>query len=213
RVPIRYATLSVLDAVSVSDRLNTVAVKTVPASDFVLADSATYSKSYSPLFFTLFRRRIPVRYLALSVSDRVSVLDSASIVKIKVVGVFDAVAVADYAAVRNIAVRADDYAVISDSASVAEINVVPVADYIAYDYVPHVPPDEIRYRSLYANVGMRTVLVFDRVEPYESVWVGPRVITIHARDYLVSDGASVTRRSVHAYDVLVYDNVNIVRIT
>jgi len=212
RAPIRYVTLNVIDAVSVLDSLNTMAIKTVSASDFVLADSATYGKSYSPLFFTLFRRRIPVRYLTLSVSDRVSVLDSASIVRIKVVSVFDAIAVADYAAVRNIAVRADDYAVISDSASTAEINVVSVADYIAYDYVPHVPPDKIRYRSLYVNVGMRTISVFDRAEPYESVWVGPRVITIHTRDYLVSDGAFVTRRSIHAYDVLMSDNANIVRI-
>jgi hypothetical protein len=169
-----------------------VAVKTVPASDFVLADSATYSKSYSPLFFTLFGRRMPVRYLTLSVSDSVSVLDSASAVKIKVVIVLDAVAVADYADVRNIAVRADDY--------------------VLYDYVPHMPPDKIRYRSLYANVGMRAISVFDRITLYESVWIGPRVVAVHVRDYLISDGASAVRRSVHAHDVLMSDNANIVKI-
>jgi hypothetical protein len=93
------------------------------------------------------------------------------------------------------------------------MNVVSVADYVVYDYVLHVPPDKIRYRSLYANVGMRTISVLDRAEPYESVWVGPRVIAIHARDYLVSDGASAARRSIHAYDVIqIRDNVNIVRI-
>jgi hypothetical protein len=192
RMPVRYATLNVLDAVSVSDSLNSMVVKAVSASDFVLADSATYSKSYSQLFFTLFRRRIPVRYLTLSVSDSVPVLDFASIVGIKVVSVFDAVVVADYAAVRNIAVRADDY--------------------VLYDYVAHIPPSNIRYRSLYANVGMRTISVFDKITLYESVWVGPRVVAVHVRDHLVSDGASVVRRSVHAYDVLISDNVNIVRI-
>ena len=154
KVSIRYSTLNVLD--------------------FALADSATYSKSYSPLFFTLFRRRIPVRYLTLAVDDSMTVADSASMVKTKVVG-------------------ADDY--------------------VLYDYVPHVPPDEIRYRSLYANVGMRTVSVFDRITPHESVWVGPRAAVVHARDYLASDGASVLRRSVNAHDVLMSDNVNIVRIT
>jgi hypothetical protein len=192
RIPVRYLTLGVLDIVFVSDSLNTIVVKTVSASDFVLADSATYSKSYSPLFFTLLKRMVPVRFLTLSVADGVPVLDSASVVRIKTVSVLDAVAVSDYAAVRNIAVRADDY--------------------VLYDYVPHVPPDKIRYRSLYVNVGMRTVSVFDRITPHESVWVGPRVITIHVRDYLVSDGASAVRRSIHAYDVLMSDNANIVRI-
>jgi hypothetical protein len=82
-----------------------------------------------------------------------------------------------------------------------------------YDYVPSMSPSSISYRSLYANVGMRTISVFDRITPYESVWVGPRVVTVNARDYLVSDGATVIKRSVHAYDVVVvWENVNIVRL-
>jgi hypothetical protein len=44
------------------------------------------------------------------------------------------------------------------------------------------------------------------------VWVGPRVITVNARDYLVSDGAVIVKRSVHAYDVIWRDNVNIVKL-
>jgi hypothetical protein len=71
---------------------------------------------------------------------------------------------------------------------------------------------DVKYRSLYANVGMRTISVLDRITPYESVWVGPRVITVNARDYLVSDGAVIVKRSVHAYDVIWRDNVNIVRL-
>jgi hypothetical protein len=209
----RNVAISVYDAVSVSDSLNTIVVKTVPASDFVLADSTTYSKSYSPLFFTLLRRRMPVRYLTLSVADSVPILDSASIVRIKVVSVLDAVAVADYAAVKNIVIHADDYTVISDSASAAKMNVVSVADYIVYDYVPHLPPYNFRYISLYANVGVYIISVFDVASPYESVWVGPRVVTVHAWDYLASDSATAVKRAIHTYDVLMYDNANIVRIT
>ena len=186
-------TVGAYDVIPIADYGVAVKAKVVSVFDAVLSDSVAPSKSYSPLLFTLLQRRIQVRYLTLSATDGMPILDSASIVRIKVAGVLDVV--------------------ISDSASAAKRNVVSVADYIAYDYVPHVPPDEIRYRSLHANVGMRAVSVFDRVAPHESVWVGPRAAVVHARDYLVSDGASVLRRSVNAYDVLMRSNANIVRIT
>jgi hypothetical protein len=127
-----------------------------------------------------------------------------------------------------------DIVSLPDSASVEAMKVVSVSDFIMYDYVPSMSPSSISYRSLYANVGMRTISVFDkvvlyesvwvgprvvtvnvfdRITPYESVWVGPRVITVNARDYLVSDSATVIKRSVHAYDVVVvWENVNIVRL-
>jgi hypothetical protein len=193
RVPVVYKTLSVLDVVAVSDSLSTVVVKTVPASDYIGFDSVTYTKSYSPLFFTLFQRKVPIVYKTLSVLDVVAVKDSASVVPIKVVSVFDVVPVADRVDVKNIAIS--------------------VSDFIMYDYVPSMSTSDIRYRSLYANVGMRTISVLDRITLYESVWVGPRVITVNARDYLVSDGAAIVKRSVHAYDVIVmWENVNIVRL-
>jgi hypothetical protein len=156
---------------------------------------------------------VPIQYLTLEVADRVGISDSASAVKIEVLSVLDVIAVADYASVRSIAVHTHDYEIVADSASVATIKTISVADYIIYDYVPHVPPSDIRYRSLYTNVGIRTISVFDRIAPYESIWVGPRVITVHARDYLVSDSATAVRISVHAYDILMRDNANIVRIT
>jgi hypothetical protein len=193
KTPIVYKTLSVLDVIAVKDSLSTVVVKTVPAYDYIGFDSVSYAKSYSPLFFTLFQRKVPIVYKTLSVLDVVAVKDSASVVPIKVVSVLDVVPVADRVDVKNIAIS--------------------VSDFIMYDYVPSMSPSSIRYRSLYANVGMRTISVFDRITPYESVWVGPRVVTVNARDYLVSDGATVIKRSVHAYDVVVvWENVNIVRL-
>ena len=173
-VVVKTEVIEAKDYVLITDYADAKKEPIIAAFDSILSDAVSSSKSYSPLFFTLFRRRIPVRYLTLAVDDSMTVADSASMVKTKVVS-------------------ADDY--------------------VLYDYVPHVPPDEIRYRSLYANVGMRTVSVFDRITPHESVWVGPRAAVVHARDYLASDGASVLRRSVNAHDVLMSDNVNIVRIT
>jgi hypothetical protein len=168
-------------------------VKTVPASDYIGFDSVSYTKSYSPLFFTLLRRKTPIVYKTLSVLDVVAVKDSASVIPIKVVSVLDVVPVADRVDVKNIAVH--------------------VSDFIMYDYVPSMSTSDVKYRSLYANVGMRTISVLDRITPYESVWVGPRVITVNARDYLVSDDAAIVKRSVHAYDVIgVWENVNIVRL-
>jgi hypothetical protein len=192
KTPIVYKTLSVLDVIAVRDSLLTVVVKTVPASDYIGFDSVSYTKSYSPLFFSILRRKIPIVYKTLSVLDVVAVKDSASVILIKVVSVLDVVPVADRVDVKNIAVH--------------------VSDFIMYDYVPSMSTSDVKYRSLYANVGMRTISVLDRITPYESVWVGPRVITVNARDYLVSDSAAIVKRSVHAYDVIWRDNVNIVRL-
>jgi hypothetical protein len=89
RVPIVYKTLSVLDIVAVKDGLSTAVTKAVSAFDYIVSDSVTYTKSYSPLFFTLFQRRVPIVYKILSVADVLTVLDSASVVKIKVVSVSD----------------------------------------------------------------------------------------------------------------------------
>jgi hypothetical protein len=290
RVPVVYKTLSVLDVVAVKDSASAIVAKTVPAYDYIGFDSVTYTKSYNALFFSLFQRRVPVVYKTLSVLDVVAVKDSASVIPIKVVSVFDSMVVSDHATakmisipvsdyimydsvvpisyvalsvfdrislpdsasvvarkvvsvldvvpvadrvdVKNIAIPVSDfimydsavpvrYAVLSvfdiislpDSVSVVARKVVSASDFIMYDYVPSMSPSSIRYRSLYANVGMRTISVLDRITPYESVWVGPRVVTVNARDYLVSDGAAIVKRSVHAYDVIVmWENVNIVRL-
>ena len=295
----------------ISDSAITAQVKKVLASDYIGFDSVSYIKSYSPLFFSILRRKVPIVYKTLSMLDIVAVRDSASVIPIKVVSVSDVVPAADRVDAKNIVISVSDYVVydsasaakievvsmldvvaVKDSASVIPIRVVsvfdsmvvsdhatakmisiPVSDYIMYDsvvpisyvalsvfdrislpdsvsvvarkvvsasdlimydYVPSMSPSSIRYTSLYANVGMRTISVLDRITPYESVWVGPRVVTVNvfdritqyesvwvgprgvtvnARDYLVSDGVAIVKRSVHAYDVVVvWENVNIVRL-
>ena len=192
-VPVRYAVLSVFDIVSLPDSASVVARKVVSASDFIMYDYG-----------------VPIVYKSLSVLDAVSVKDDASMVKKKVVSVSDYVVrdltsyVKSYSPlfflslqvaipVRYLILDVTDVLVVSDSASVGKSSVVSASDYIVYDYVPSMSPNDIRYRSLYANVGMRTISVLDRITPYESVRVMPR--------------------AVHAYDaVKVWENVNIVRL-
>jgi len=185
------------------------AVKTVSVLDRPITDGASYSKSYSPLLFSmLLQRRTPVRYLTLEVFDRL-VTDSVSYAKSYSPLLFSMLT--RRVPIRYLTLSVSDGVVVADYA-VAK-NIVHAYDYIIYDYVPNMSPSDIRYISLYANVGMRSISVFDRVPMYESVWVGPRVITIYARDYLISDSATVVKKSVHAYDVItLYENVNIVRI-
>jgi len=212
RVPIRYLTLGVADVLAVADTASPVKIKSVSGADYVVFDSASYAKSYSPLFFSLLRRRVPVVYKMLAVLDAVSVKDSASVVKIKAVSVLDSASAGEHAAARKFSVPASDFQLVHDSASAVPIKMVDASDYVVYDYVPSMSPSDIRYRSLYANVGMRTISVFDKVVPYESVWVGSRVITVNALDYPVSDSAVVVKRSVNAFDIIGRENVNIVRL-
>jgi len=89
RIPISYRTLSVLDSIAVSESISPVLAKMVTVLDKLVSDSITTSKSYLPLFFSLFRMRIPIRYLRLSIADTQAVADSASVVKIKIVSVSD----------------------------------------------------------------------------------------------------------------------------
>jgi hypothetical protein len=219
-IPYELATASAIPAIYADDLFiiydvgaSVNVVKVISAFDKLVADSVTYTKSYSPLFFTMFQRKVPIIYKTLSVMDTIAVSERVDYVKSysplfftmfqrKVPIVYKTLSISDIVDVK-------------DSASVVQIKAytVHVSDYIIYDYVPGMSPRDIRYRSLYANVGMRTISVLDRITPYESVWVGPRVITVNAHDYLVSDGAAIMKRSVHAYDVVVvWENVNIVRL-
>ena len=194
KTPIRYLTLSVSDLQTISELANLGSTATISASDYIISDDVLYARHHSPLLLTLFRRKTPIRYLTLSTLDTISVLDYTSLIKINELTALDSVNVDDYANIRSIAVHAFDY--------------------VAYDYVPHVPPSEIRYLSLYANIGIRTISVFDRIIAYESAWVGPKASAIHVNDYLIRDSVVIVKRHIHAYDVIATrDNANIVRIT
>jgi len=208
RVDVKNIAISVLDVVTVRDSLSTVVVKTVPASDYIGFDSVSYTKSYSPLFFTLFQRRVPVVYKSLSVLDVVAVKDSASVVPIKVVSVLDVVPVADRVDVKNIAIPVSDfimydsavpvrYAVLSvfdivslpDSASVVARKVVSASDFIMYDYVPNMSPSDIIYKGLYSN---------------------PRTYGLSVSETgVVYDSAAVVKKTLDVLDKVIYDKADL----
>jgi hypothetical protein len=122
------------------------AIKTVYAFDKLVVDYTTYTKSYSPLFFSILRRRVPVVYKTLSVLDTIAVSERVdytksyntlffSLLRRRVpiryitLSVADRLGVADYASVKKVVVVAvSDYAV-ADSASAKGVVAVPVSDY------------------------------------------------------------------------------------
>jgi hypothetical protein len=121
-IPYELATASAVPTIYAND-LSTVydlgasinAIKTASAFDKLVVDYATYTKSYSPLFFTLLRRKTPIRYLTLPVSDRFDIADYASVKKVVVVAVSDYVA-ADSASARGVVtVLVPDYGLLKDS--------------------------------------------------------------------------------------------------
>ena len=149
RVPVVYKTLSVLDIVAVKDGLSTAVTKAVSAFDYVVSDSVSYTKSYSPLFFTMFQRRVPVVYKTLSVAD-VLALDSASVIVRKVVS---------------------------------------VSDFIMYDYVPSMSPSDIIYIGLYSNPGTYGLSV--------------------SETGIVYDSAAVVKKALYVLDKVIYDKADL----
>jgi len=214
RIPISYRTLPVLDSIAVSDSASLKKFIIVSAGDYglisdgslarnvalnaydgVVADVVSASRSYSSLFFSLFRRRVPIRYLRLSIADTRAVADSASVVKIKIVSASDYV-VSDYVAVKATALEAKDYVLASDSAKTTAIKTVlaldklgvsdfavsiaektlSVSDYVIYDYVPSMSPDDILFMSMYSNSAISGMSAADIYAFYERVDIVNRSI-------------------------------------
>ena len=185
--------VSVSDYIAASESVSAIVAKMVSALDVLISDSVTTSKSYLPLFYSLLQRRIPIRYMTLSVSDYAATADSAGAVEIKMVFVSDVVAVADYAAVKNIGISASDY-VLYDSASVVLIKMVTVSasDYVMYDNVPNMAPSDIDYIGLYSNSKISGLAVSELGIVYDSV--------------------SAVNRSVPVFDSVVYDKADLYKI-
>jgi hypothetical protein len=57
------------------------AIKTASAFDKLVVDYATYTKSYSPLFFSILRRKVPIVYKTLSVLDTIAVSERVDYTK------------------------------------------------------------------------------------------------------------------------------------
>ena len=196
RVPVVYKTLSVIDVLAVADSLSITVVKTVPASDYVVFDSVAYTKSYSPLFFSLFQRRVPIVYKTLSVLDTVAISERVDYTKsysplffslfqrrvpivYKTLSVLDIVAVRDSASVVPIkVVSVLDVVPVADRVDVKNI-AVSVSDYVVYDYVPSMSPSDILFESMYASNAVNGVSVADVYTLYERVDIIKRSIAVN----------------------------------
>jgi len=172
----------------ISDSAITAQVKKVLASDYIGFDSVSYIKSYSPLFFSILRRKVPIVYKTLSMLDIVAVRDSASVIPIKVVSVLDVVPAADRVDAKNIVISVSDY-VVYDSASVVVRKVVSVSDFIMYDYVPSMSPSDIIYMGLYSN---------------------PRTYGLSVSETgIVYDSAAVVKKTLDVLDKVIYDKADL----
>lgn len=185
---VKAKVLDVLDYISAADNVYSNRAVVITALERLVADGTSYTKSYSPLFFTLLRRRVPVVYKTLGVLDMVAVRDSASVIPIKVVTVFDVVPAADRVDAKNIVISVSDY-VVYDSASVVVRKVVSVSDFIMYDYVPSMSPSDIIYMGLYSN---------------------PRTYGLSVSETgVVYDTAAVVKKTLDVLDKVIYDKADL----
>ncbi|ADJ54252.1 hypothetical protein HAV1_gp29 [Hyperthermophilic Archaeal Virus 1] len=210
---IQAKVVSVNDYIAVSESISPVLAKMVTVLDKLVSDSITTSKSYTSLFYSILRRRIPIRYLRLSIADTQAVADSASVVKIKIVSASDYV-VSDYStAVKTSALETKDYILASDSAKTTAIKTVlaldklgvsdfavsiarktlSVSDYVIYDYVPSINPNDILFMSMYSNSAISGISAADIYAFYERVDIVNRSI-VASDSVAIFESISVVKR-------------------
>jgi len=207
---VRAVLLEVKDYILVNDYIGAEKVPVITASDVLLADSISTSKSYSPLLFAILRRKVPVVYKMLAVLDAVSAKDSASVVKIKAVSGADYV-VSDYAGVKRVGIAASDYAVsdygsyvktkavyasdyiASDSASTAQTKRMFVSDYVVFDLASYVKSYSPLFFSLLRRrvpVAYNTLSAFDTATVKDAASV-VLIKKVSVGDYVSADSGIV----------------------
>ena len=208
RVRPRYLMLSISDYSIVNDYPTIVEMKTVVASDSILYDSTSYTKTYSPILFTMLAYRVKPRYLTLTISDYSLINDNSSYIEVKVVSVYDYNISYDYRpSVTNRSIIVNDYKVIYDEIVAAKPNTVSVYDKIAYDYVPNMNPDNVHFMSIYPNPSVFSILVSDYGVLYDSASAVRPYKPVAVLDIIgVNDGVQMKNRTVAVYDKLVADN-------
>jgi hypothetical protein len=181
-------TLLVSDYKMVYDSVGYNKAKQVGVLDSLISDYVSYTKTYSPILFTMLAYRVRPRYLTLAMSDYSVVKDSGSYVKVKVVSVYD-------------------YKVVYDGIVVTKPKAVSVYDKIAYDYVPSMNPSNVHFMSIYPNPSSYGILVSDYGVFYDSATARRTYKTVLVSDVVgVKDGVSMKNRTVMVYDRLATDN-------
>jgi hypothetical protein len=205
---VKAKVLDALDYISAADNVDLKKAVAVTALEKLITDYVTYTKSYSPLFFSILRRKTPIVYKTLSVLDVIAVKDSASVIPIRVVSVFDSMVVSDHATAKMISIPVSDFIMydsvvpisyvalsvfdivsLPDSVSVVVRKVVSVSDFIMYDYVPSMSPSDIIYMGLYSN---------------------PRTYGLSVSETgIVYDSAAVVKKTLDVLDKVIYDKADL----
>jgi len=168
-------------------------------------DSISYTKTYSPILFTMLAYRVRPRYLTLSVSDVISTTDYVTYTKTYSPILFTMLAYR--VRPRYLTLSVSDYNLIYDYMSVAKGKSISVYDKMGYDYVPNMNPSDIRFISIYPNPTTYGILVSDYGVLYDSaIAVRPYKPVVVLDAIGVKDGVSMKNRAVAVYDKLVADN-------
>jgi len=173
--------------------------------DKLITDYASYSKTYSPVLFTMLAYRVRPRYLTLSVSDVISTTDYVSYTKTYSPMLFTMLAYR--VRPRYLTLSISDYKLVYDYMPVAKGKSVSVYDKMGYDYVPSMDPNSIHYMSIYPNPTTYGILVSDYGVFYDSATARRPYKSVVVLDVIgVKDGISMANRTVMVYDKLVADN-------
>jgi hypothetical protein len=178
----------------------------VNALDKLVADYISYTKTYSPILFTLLAYRVRPRYLTLSVSDVISTSDYVSYTRTYSPILFTMLAYR--VRPRYLTLSISDYKLVYDYMPTAKGKSVSAYDKVGYDYVPSMNPSSVHFMSIYPNPTTYGTLVSDYGILYDSaVAVRPYKPVVVLDVIGVKDGVSIAKRSVVAYDKLVADSV------
>ena len=168
-------------------------------------DNISYTKTYSPILFTMLAYRVRPRYLTLSVSDVISTTDYVTYTKTYSPILFTMLAYR--VRPRYLTLSVSDYKLVYDYMPVAKGKSVSVYDKMGYDYVPNMNPSNIHFMSIYPNPTTYGILVSDYGVLYDSATaVRPYKPVVISDITGVKDGVQMKNSTVAVYDKLVADN-------
>jgi len=177
----------------------------VNALDVFSDDSISYTKTYSPILFTMLAYRVRPRYLTLSVSDVISTTDYVTYTKTYSPILFTMLAYR--VRPRYLTLSVSDYKLVYDYMPVAKGKSVSVYDKMGYDYVPNMNPSNVHFMSIYPNPNTYGILVSDYGVLYDSATaVRPYKPVVILDTIGVNDGIQMKNMTVAVYDKLVADN-------
>jgi len=155
----------------------------VNAFDVFSDDSISYTKTYSPILFTMLAYRVRPRYLTLSIPDLTLVKDNASYIKVKIASAYDKIVYDSVISSKAVWINILDR-LITDS-SYAKNETLLASDYIAYDSSNYKKANKIDASdSVFYDVTSYTKTYSPLLFTILAYRVKPRYLTLPISDYL-----------------------------